>query len=125
MREPLEIFGIVETRGSDRKGALRLWQGRRVVDLAHAVFSSSLFELQAGGGGMGDDISSNGLRVVFRKAHAIRIRNDLVRQDDCDPKLFCESSELTQELSQLHLSVGMVRCYTWSGKDLSESSPRP
>lgn len=88
MREELQIFGIVETRGGDRKGALGLRQGRRIVDLAHAVFSSSLFELQAGGGGMRDDISSNGLRVVFRKAHAIRIRNDLVRQNDCDSELF-------------------------------------
>jgi hypothetical protein len=78
---------------------------------------------------VGDDVPSDRLRVVLRKAHAIRIRDDLVREDDSDSKLFRESGELTQELSQLHLSAEIMRGRWWEmgrgGENLSESSPRP
>jgi len=62
---------------TEREGALALCYGRGVVNFAHAGFSAPFFESEAGVRRVGDDVATNRLRGVFRKAHAVRIGHDL------------------------------------------------
>jgi len=58
------LFRIPNPIIVDRKHGLCLREARGVVHLAHTVIPSPLAEVEAGGGGVGHDVATDGLLVI-------------------------------------------------------------
>ena len=74
------ILDVSDTVSVDGEDCLSLWQARTVIDLADPLLSSSLPQVQSGGGGVGHDVATDGLLGVDRVRHAAtRISRNLIK----------------------------------------------
>jgi hypothetical protein len=77
------VLGVLDACRAQAEPALALRQRGTVVHLADAVVSSALLQLETSGGGVRDDVASDGLGVVLGEAHAVGVGYYLVRDHLC------------------------------------------
>mmetsp|Transcript_4794 Transcript_4794/g.8561 ORF Transcript_4794/g.8561 Transcript_4794/m.8561 type:complete len:232 (-) Transcript_4794:455-1150(-) len=105
---PTLLSCITNTTWAYGKRRICFREGRRVVHSANTVLSTSFSESQTSSGCMSNNVSTDGLCRVLGKGHCTRIGNNLVGHEHCHAKLFGKTSQLPQELSKLHLSLGQL-----------------
>ena len=87
---------------------LTLGKSWRIENGAYTILPPALAHAKSRGAGVSDDVAPDGLGRVLGEAHPVGIGHDLIADEDGDSKLFREASQLTQELSHLHLPFGQL-----------------
>merc|ERR1719186_2095985 len=94
------VLGVIQSPRSDGEGSFTLWQVWTVVDLRHPQLPPALPEGDPGGGGVSDNVATNGLLRVSLEGHgSTRIRGHLVGDQHGHVVLLGNLLQLGQHLS--------------------------
>jgi hypothetical protein len=98
------ILGIANTLSANGKLRIAFGKSGTVHDAANAILATALAQTETSGRSVRNNVASNRLGGVLGETHSVRIRYNLVGDKDGDAKLFGQASQLTKELSHLHLA---------------------
>ena len=90
----------------DTEGGFSFREAGRVIDLDDALLTLALAEVEAGLGGVGDDVATDGLLVVTGEEGGIRVGDDLVGDDDGGAVLVGQDLEGAEKATKFLLAVG-------------------
>lgn len=104
-RQTTLLRTVTNSRGRERKRGVRFRQRRAVKDRHDAIFPAALAKSQASGRGMSHDVATNRLGRVFGKTHPVGVCNDLIGDENRNAKFLGHSSQLSEKLADLHLTL--------------------